>query len=65
VLRGAGLIVEQALAEDARVRVLSLDPAAFVPMRDWLADIETLWQEQLQAFKAHAERSKRARKAAA
>jgi DNA-binding transcriptional ArsR family regulator len=65
VLRSAGLIVDQGVEEDARVRVFSVDPAAFVPMRDWLGEVEELWQEQLQAFKAHAERTRRGRKGAA
>lgn len=65
VLRSAGLIVDQGLEEDARVRVFSVDPAAFAPMRDWLGEVEELWQEQLQAFKAHAERARRTRKAPA
>jgi DNA-binding transcriptional ArsR family regulator len=63
VLRSAGLIVDEGVPEDARVRVFSVDPAAFAPMRDWLAQIEELWQEQLQSFKAHAERSRRTRRA--
>ena len=62
VLRSAGLIVDQSLEEDARVRVFSVDPAAFAPMRDWLGEIEDHWREQLQAFKAHAERARRTRK---
>jgi DNA-binding transcriptional ArsR family regulator len=65
VLRRAGLIVDQSLEEDARVRVFSVDPTAFAPMRDWLGQVEDLWQEQLQAFKAHAERTRRVRKATA
>jgi DNA-binding transcriptional ArsR family regulator len=64
VLRSAGLIVDDSVLEDARVRVFSVAPDAFAPMRDWLGQVEDLWQEQLQAFKAHAERSRRARKAA-
>jgi len=64
VLRGAGLIVDTGVEEDARVRVFSVAPAAFAPMRDWLAQVGEMWQEQLQSFKAHAERSRRMRKAA-
>jgi DNA-binding transcriptional ArsR family regulator len=64
VLRNAGLIVDEGVRDDARVRVFSVAPDAFVPMRDWLGQVEDLWQEQLHAFKAHAERSRRARKAA-
>jgi len=64
VLRNAGLIVDESVREDARVRVFSVAPDAFAPMRDWLGQVEDLWQEQLHAFKVHAERSRRARKAA-
>lgn len=62
VLAGAGLIVDQGHDADARVRLFSVEPAAFAPMRDWLAQVEDLWRDQLQAFKAHAERTRRARK---
>jgi DNA-binding transcriptional ArsR family regulator len=64
VLRSAGLIVDEGVEQDARVRVFSVDPGAFAPMRDWLGQIEDLWQEQLQAFKTYAERSRRRRKGA-
>jgi DNA-binding transcriptional ArsR family regulator len=64
VLLGAGLIVDQGLEDDARVRVFSVEPGAFAPMRDWIAQVEGLWQEQLLAFKAQAERTRRSRKAA-
>ena len=64
VLAGAGLIVDQGHDEDARVRLFSVEPAAFAPMRDWLDQVEALWRDQLQSFKAHAERTRRARKAA-
>lgn len=58
VLRRAGLIVEQGAEHDARVRIYRLSPAAFAPVREWLDEVESLWQEQLDAFKAHAERSR-------
>ncbi len=64
VLAQAGLIVDQGHEADARVRLFSVEPAAFAPMRDWLAQIEAAWHEQLLAFKAHAERTRRAPKRA-
>jgi DNA-binding transcriptional ArsR family regulator len=64
VLAGAGLIVGQEHEEDARVRLFSVEPAAFAPMRAWLDQVEALWRDQLQSFKAHAERASRARKSA-
>ena len=56
VLREAGLIVEEGLEADARVRVYTVDLNAFAPVKEWLAQIEELWHDQLQAFKEHAER---------
>jgi DNA-binding transcriptional ArsR family regulator len=61
VLRRCGLIVEEAIEEDARVRVYRVRPSAFKPMSEWLAQIETLWRDQLDAFKAHAEKAVRKR----
>ncbi len=62
VLRKAGLVVEQGIEADARVRVYRIEPTAFAPVRDWLGQIERMWKEQLLAFKQHAERSEHARK---
>jgi len=59
VLRKARLVVEEGIEADARVRVYRLDPTAFGPVRDWLGQIEKLWEEQLLAFKQHTERSRR------
>lgn len=63
VLREAGLIIEEGVEADARVRVYTVDLDAFAPVKDWLAQIEELWHEQLQAFKEHVERmGRRSRK---
>ena len=62
VLRKAGLVAEEGIEEDARVRVYSVHPAAFQPVQQWLAQIEELWRGQLQAFKSYAEHSQRGRK---
>ncbi|HWW21437.1 MAG TPA: metalloregulator ArsR/SmtB family transcription factor [Steroidobacteraceae bacterium] len=56
VLRKAGLIVEQYREDDARVRVFTVDRRALGPVRDWLEQVDEMWQTQLEAFKAHAER---------
>ena len=63
VLRKAGLVFEEGIADDARVRVYSVHPAAFQPVQQWLAQVEELWSGQLHAFKAYAESSRRGRKA--
>jgi len=62
VLRKAGLVAEEGIEDDARVRVYSVHPAAFQPVQQWLAHIEDLWRGQLQAFKAYAENSQRGRR---
>jgi DNA-binding transcriptional ArsR family regulator len=58
VLRKTGLIEETGLEEDARVRVYQLRPGPLVELRDWLTEVEAFWAGQLDAFKAHAERTR-------
>jgi DNA-binding transcriptional ArsR family regulator len=59
VLRKAGLVSEQGIDEDARVRVYSVHPQAFQPVQQWIAQQEELWRQQLHAFKAFAEEAVR------
>jgi DNA-binding transcriptional ArsR family regulator len=65
VLRKAGLIVEQGIENDARVRVYSVHPSAFEPLQQWMAQVEDLWRRQLQSFKALAEGGRRTGKSRA
>lgn len=58
VLREAGLIVEEGVEHDARVRLFNLDHAAFASVRQWLDEVEAHWREQLAAFKDYAEASR-------
>lgn len=62
LLREAGLVMEEGIAGDARVRLYSVHPDAFLPLRDWLADVEDAWRRQLQSFKSYAEGAHRARR---
>jgi DNA-binding transcriptional ArsR family regulator len=62
-LRKAGLVSEEGVENDARVRVYSVHPTAFQPVQQWLTQVEELWRGQLHAFKAYAESSPRNRKA--
>jgi DNA-binding transcriptional ArsR family regulator len=55
VLRRSGLITDDEPDDDARVRLYRLEPAGFAPLRDWLQELEAFWDDQLLAFKAHAE----------
>ena len=57
VLRVAGLIDEQLMADDARARLVQLRKQPFAQLRDWITEVERFWQDQLASFKQHAERS--------
>lgn len=61
VLRQCGLVAEEGVADDARVRVFRLQQRPFTELRDWVADVEGFWTDQLASFKAHAERRGRER----
>jgi DNA-binding transcriptional ArsR family regulator len=56
VLRKAGLIEEDEEEDDARVRIYKLRRAPISALRSWVEDVEAFWDDQLQSFKAHAER---------
>jgi DNA-binding transcriptional ArsR family regulator len=62
VLRRAGIVEEEALEEDARVRVYQLRRERFEQLRGWLDEVEAFWGDQLGAFKAHAERKAKKRR---
>jgi DNA-binding transcriptional ArsR family regulator len=55
VLRQGGLIIDDAVEADARVRLYRLKPDPFATLHDWLREVESFWGDQLQAFKVHAE----------
>jgi DNA-binding transcriptional ArsR family regulator len=55
ILRKSGLITDDEVEEDARVRLYRLKPEAFLSLRDWLGEVESFWGGQLQSFKALAE----------
>jgi DNA-binding transcriptional ArsR family regulator len=55
VLRQSGVITDDAVDEDARVRLYRLRPEAFATLRGWLDEVEAYWGGQLQSFKTRAE----------
>ncbi|AKF83894.1 transcriptional regulator, ArsR family [Myxococcus fulvus] len=59
VLRKTGLVEEEAIEDDARVKVYRLRPERFGELRAWLDEVESFWSDQLSAFKAHAERTRK------
>ena len=62
VLRREGLVEEQRVEGDARVRVYRLRPERFRDLQAWLREVEAFWTEQLDAFKLHAEAKQRRRR---
>lgn len=62
VLRKSGLVSESEPEHDARVRLYRLEREPFSELRGWLEEVEGFWTDQLQAFKAHAEKAGKRRK---
>ena len=64
VLRRQGLVEEErGDPRDFRLRVYRLRREPFTGLRAWLDEVEAFWAEQLGAFKAHAERGPRGKRA--
>ena len=59
VLRNAGLLSEEVQQDDARVRLYELCEAPFRELQSWLEEVSAFWGDQLDAFKAHAEKGRR------
>ena len=62
VLGPRGLVEEERVEADARVRVYRLRPAPFRDLQAWLSQVEAFWDDQLGAFKAHAESTRRGKR---
>lgn len=62
VLRTRGLVEEARVDDDARVRVYRLRRERFAELQSWLAQVESFWTDQLDAFRVHAERRVRRRR---
>ena len=56
VLRKSGLVEEESPAEDSRIRLYRLRREPFSALEAWLEDVQSFWNDQLTAFKAHAEK---------
>ena len=59
VLRTSGLIEEERLEQDNRVRLFRLRRQPFAALQTWLRQVERFWEDQLDSFKGHAERAGR------
>ena len=58
VLRTRGLVAEEGVDDDARVRVYRLRREPFDALSLWLRELESFWSEQLESFGAHVARRK-------
>ena len=59
VLLEAGVVADERVPDDARLRVFRLRPESLVGVQAWLDQIQAHWSEQLGSFKRHVERRKR------
>jgi DNA-binding transcriptional ArsR family regulator len=62
VLRRTKLVEESAVDHDARIRIYRLQREPLVELQAWLREIESFWNDELGAFKAHAERQRKVSK---
>jgi DNA-binding transcriptional ArsR family regulator len=53
VLRHEGLVEEERVDDDARVRVYRLRREPFDALSAWLRELEGFWSDQLESFGAH------------
>jgi DNA-binding transcriptional ArsR family regulator len=62
ILLDAGVVVDERVATDARLRVFRLRPDSLVAVQAWLDQVQAQWNEQLHSFKRHVEGTRRRRK---
>ena len=56
VLRTRGLVEEERVDDDARVRLYRLRREPFEALQVWLRELESFWSAQLESFGAHVAR---------
>ncbi len=55
VLLGAGVVADERVERDARLRVFRLRPESLAGLQAWLDQVQAHWNEQLGAFRRHVE----------
>ena len=60
ILLEAGLVADERVPDDARVRVFRLNPEPVVAVQAWLDQVQAHWRDQLGAFKRHVEQKGKA-----
>lgn len=56
ILLRAGLVADERVEDDARLRVFRLRPEPVAAAQAWLDQVQAHWTEQLGSFKQHVER---------
>src|SRR5262249_27368543 len=59
ILLDAGIVEDERVAHDARVRVFKLQPDSLVAVQAFLDQLQAEWRDQLRAFKKHVEAKRR------
>src|SRR3954462_13552427 len=55
ILLEAGLVADERVPNDARIRVFRLNPEPVVAVQAWLDQVQAHWRDQLGSFKRHVE----------
>ena len=55
VLLEAGIVADERVPEDARVRLFRLRPESVEAVQAWLDQLQAHWNEQLGSFKRYVE----------
>lgn len=58
VLRSCGLVEDERLGHDSRVRMYSLRPEPFAVLRAWLEEVQAFWTDQLGAYRAYVDETR-------
>jgi DNA-binding transcriptional ArsR family regulator len=59
ILLEAGVVADERVPGDARLRVFRLRPEPVLALQAWLDQLQAHWDEQLGAFKRHVEDGER------
>lgn len=59
ILLDSGIIEDERVPEDARVRLFKLQPDSLVAVQAFLDQLQAEWRSQLRSFKRHVERGPR------
>ena len=59
ILLEAGVVADERVPEDARLRVFRLRREPVLALQAWLDQLQAHWDEQLGSFKRHVEREQR------